>query len=333
MAIYHYTIIFAFFAITAIKFKNSKDSTAQGVAKVRHCESILEDSSERLFEDPYAHHMYYGSFVQTWLGGTKSRAIHDWFLKGIYDLLALRTKWIDDQIMERVSEAEQLVILGAGYDTRGFRLDLPDNFVVVEVDQPEVQSSKTKIMHSIAKTETAVASRLDIDSTNNNNNKGPTVEFLSINFNTDFIRKENLIDSTSLEMTKPTIVTLEGVTQYVPESSIATTLKQVHDLFPAGSLLLISYVPDSIYDESSKNYNKNLSRLLKIVEWKGEPWITSWNPESFALFLENDCGYKVVSDVGIAELNEQYLVPRNRALAENEKFGLERYVLASIVKS
>jgi len=321
----YYTILFAFVAIAVLKLKNSKDQTAQGVAKVRHCESILEDPSQRLYEDPYAHKMYDGSIVQTWLGGNKTRRIFDWFLKGMYDLLALRTKWIDDQIMAGVGDIEQLVILGAGYDTRGFRLDLPDNFVVVEVDQPDVQSSKSKIMHSIAKTDTAVASRLD------SNTKGPSVEFLSIDFNKDFIRKENLIDSTSLEMTKPTIVTLEGVTQYIPESSTANTLQQVRGLFPAGSLLLISYVPDDLYDESNMDYNKNLSRLLKAVELLGEPWITSWSPESFASFLET-CGYKVVSDVGIAELNEMYLVPRNRALADNEQPILERYALALIIK-
>ena len=51
MALY-YTFIFAFVAITVLKIKNSKDQTAQGIAKVRHCESILEDPSERLYEDP-----------------------------------------------------------------------------------------------------------------------------------------------------------------------------------------------------------------------------------------------------------------------------------------
>ena len=37
-----------------------------------------------------------------------------------------------------------MVILGAGYDTRGFRMDLPDTFRVMEVDQPAVQTIKKK---------------------------------------------------------------------------------------------------------------------------------------------------------------------------------------------
>ena len=325
MALY-YTFIFAFVAIAVLKFKNSKDQTAQGVAKVRHCESILEDPSERLYEDPYAHLMYDGSIVQTWLGGNKTRGLFDWFLKGMYDLLTLRTKWIDDEIIAAISagdaSAEQLVILGAGYDTRGFRLDLPEGFIAVEVDQPDVQSSKRKIIDSIAKTETDVASRL------NPTNGGPKVEFVSIDFNKDSIGEDTLMASSSLEGSKRTIVTLEGVTQYIPESSTADTLQKVHELFPAGSLLLISYVPDSLYEESN---NKKVSWLLKIVDSLGEPWITSWSPESFASFLGN-CGYRVISDVGFAELNEKYLVPRNRGLAKEEMVPLERYAVASVVK-
>ena len=61
----------------------------------------------------------------------------------------------------------QLVILGAGYDTRGFRLDLwkddnnkvddddEDNeFIVLEVDQPEVQEKKLLILQWIMKKDT-----------------------------------------------------------------------------------------------------------------------------------------------------------------------------------
>jgi hypothetical protein len=44
-----------------------KDGTAQGVAKVRHYESLHEES-KRLYFDPYAKNMYPGSFVQAWLG-------------------------------------------------------------------------------------------------------------------------------------------------------------------------------------------------------------------------------------------------------------------------
>jgi hypothetical protein len=56
--------------------------------------------------------------------------------------------------------AEQMIILGAGYDTRGFRLDLPDTFRVIEIDQPDVQALKIKKLVTIAKTDERILSRI-----------------------------------------------------------------------------------------------------------------------------------------------------------------------------
>ncbi len=308
-----------------------KDTTAQGIAKIRHGETILEDPSQRLYEDPFAEYMYFGSSITNVMGGNMFRKLLGWFQVGMFDVLTLRTKWIDDEIMNAANtkDVQQLLILGAGYDTRGFRLDLPKGFVVLEVDQPEVQASKLKKLRYLAKTDETVASRLDADSSNAN----ATVEHVSIDFNKDSICKETILDPTSLDGTKPTIVTLEGVTQYIPDTSTASTLTQVHSLFPEDSLLLISYVPDALYDRSNKSEKKlqQLDRFLKVVKWSNEPWVTSWSPESFESFLK-DCGFLVVSDVSVEELNDKYLVEKNRGLSDDEKLEMERYVVAKIVK-
>ena len=304
----------------------SKDMTAQGVAKIRHVETILEDP---LYEDPYAAYMYFGSSVTNLLGGNRTRKMFDWLQKGLFDVLTLRTKWIDDEIVTAANsaKAEQLLILGAGYDTRGFRLDLPDGFVTLEVDQPAVQSSKLKTMKKIGNFDAKVAARLEATT------GGPRVEHVSIDFNQDSVSEETILQPTSLEAKKKTIITLEGVTQYIPDTSTASTLKQVHGLFPKESLLLISYVPESLYDRTNKSKEslQQLDNLLKTAATFNEPWITSWSPDSFASFLK-ECGFQVLSDVSVEELNEKYLVPRNRGLKEDEKLELERYVVAKIVK-
>ena len=327
------TIIVAAIAFAIIKLKmglfKPKDRTAQGVAKIRHAETILEDPSQRLYEDPYAKYMFFGSSVQTLMGGERVRNLMGRVQVGMFDVITLRTKWIDDEIMTAANAktVQQLLILGAGYDTRGFRLNLPDGFFTLEVDQPEVQASKLSKLRYIAKTDETVASRFD-----SSNTHGPKVEHVSINFNTDSISKETIVDPTSLDSAKPTIVTLEGVTQYIPDTSTASTLKDVHSLLPEGSLLLISYVPDAFYDRTNKTEKalKQLDRFLKLMALS-EPWITSWSPEAFESFLK-ECGFQVISDVSVEELNDKYLVERNRGLAEHEKLELERYVVAKIVK-
>jgi O-methyltransferase involved in polyketide biosynthesis len=121
-----------------------KDSTAQGVAKVRHSEA-LHEPSKRLYYNQYVHAMYPGSFVQRWMGLDGISWVYSMIgANGVQEMLTIRTKWLDEQVLQAAPLLEQLVILGAGgYDTRTFRLDLPnDNFFVFEVNQPDVQAKK-----------------------------------------------------------------------------------------------------------------------------------------------------------------------------------------------
>ena len=306
-----------------------KDTTAQGLAKIRHCESILDDP---MYVDPYAHLMYPGSSVQTLLGGRATLAVADWFLDGIFDHLSLRTKWIDDAVLGRANDNnnsyyDQLVILGAGYDTRGFRLDLPDGFAVWEVDQPGVQSRKRRLMEGIAATDRAVGARLGKPSPS-----APHVEFLEIDFNADSIG-ERLVSQPAFDRTKPTIVTLEGVTQYIPNSATAGTLRQVRGFLSGGSVLVVSYVPSEVLDDTGSACPASAWRLrllLRFFAWIGEPWIGSYPTAGFESFLR-DSGYEIIENVGFSELNRRYLVPRNRGRKDEELCNTERYVIARAV--
>jgi len=322
----------------SMMWEAKKDSTAQGIAKIRHLESLLEDPTERLYEDPYAHYMYPLSWIQTSLGGYRSRSIFDFIMNGLFDHLTLRTKFIDDAILSRTSTAnqanqqneqqqhEQLVILGAGYDTRGFRLDLPDGFTVWEVDQPGVQSRKRKIMEGLAVTDKAVEARLGASSS------GPHVEFLEVDFNKDSIG-ERLVSQRTFDQTKPTIVTLEGVTQYIPMSALATTLKQVRNVLAKGSVILISYVYSEVMEQpelACPKTPRKLERTIRLITWSGEPWITYWKtPETFASFLK-EIGYEVIEDVTFSDLNKRYLVPVHRDRKDDDLCNLERYVVARV---
>eukprot|EP00536_Pseudo-nitzschia_multiseries_P013040 jgi/Psemu1/327067/estExt_fgenesh1_pg.C_5320002 len=299
----------------------------------------MHDESERLYSDPYAKYMYTGSFVMEWMGVSRSQQLFDVFFPGLLELLTLRTKWIDEQIAIHAthgandgigndgnSDCGQLVILGAGYDTRGFRMnDFPEGFKIIEVDQPSVQASKRRVLKEIAERDNLVASRL----------KDNTVTFVPIDFDHHGDSIGEALHS-FLEGDQRTIVVLEGVTQYIPKSSTASTLKQLHNLLPKGSVLLVSYVPQVIFDDPGQISSPDLIRfLLKGAEWSGEPWISAWTESGFAEFLSSDqCGgYEVLSDSAVEELEKQYLVPmrKNRRRSLNPIPPLERYVVARVV--
>mmetsp|Transcript_10851 Transcript_10851/g.31570 ORF Transcript_10851/g.31570 Transcript_10851/m.31570 type:complete len:348 (+) Transcript_10851:190-1233(+) len=339
----HCAILFAVVAVVFAKFlvRNVGDGSAQTIAKVRHVETMY-GKSERLYSDPYARYMYMGSFVMEWMGVSKSQRLFDIFFPGLLELLTLRTKWIDDQIAIHAARGDndsngddddddgshcgQLVILGAGYDTRGFRLNtFSEGFKIIEVDQPSVQASKRRVLQEIAEHNRQVASRL----------KDGTVTFVPMDFN-------NHGDSFGetlrifLDSDQCAIVVLEGVTQYIPKASTASTLKQLNNLLPKGSILLVSYVPQVLFDDPGQIAPPDSIRfLLKGAKWAGEPWISAWNKAGFSEFLSSELcgGYEILSDSAVTELEEQYLFPlrKNRGGSQRPIPPLERYVVARVV--
>ena len=296
-----------------------KDGTAQGVAKVRHYESLIPPE-QRLYHDPYAESMYDGSIVQSIMGSTNIDRVYGLFgMTGIYEVVSVRTKWLDEEIMLGTKpelSAKQLIILGAGYDTRGFRLDFPDEFVVYEVDQPEVQVKKLAKLNRVQQKEEdgRIASRM--------NSK---VQFVSVNFNQDSLQ-EQLKSHAGFQTNQPTIVTLEGVSQYIPKSSTAQTLKDIKDIVAPGSILLITYVDQSVLE----NPDWVSRTIMAMSHLAGEPWISGFSPTEFADFLQ-ECGYQVVSDTTIYDCNSKYLEPVQRKLADKHLFLMERFVVAKVL--
>ncbi|MBD0710416.1 SAM-dependent methyltransferase [Streptomyces sp. CBMA291] len=63
----------------------------------------------------------------------------------------LRTRVLDDFVLGSVHEGvRQVVLLGVGLDTRAFRLDLPSDCVVFEVDRAGVLAFKQRVLTDLA---------------------------------------------------------------------------------------------------------------------------------------------------------------------------------------
>lgn len=63
----------------------------------------------------------------------------------------LRTRVLDDFLLRSVgTSARQVVLLGAGLDTRAFRLDLPSDCVVFEIDRPGVLAFKQRVLTDLS---------------------------------------------------------------------------------------------------------------------------------------------------------------------------------------
>mmetsp|Transcript_24368 Transcript_24368/g.35436 ORF Transcript_24368/g.35436 Transcript_24368/m.35436 type:complete len:309 (-) Transcript_24368:44-970(-) len=302
----------------------NKDATAQGVAKVRHYESMFPEE-QRLYYDPYAGAMFLGSFVQEWIGTAGIESIYMWMgMPGLLEALTIRTKWIDDEIIHAVKEedAKQFIILGAGYDTRGFRLDLPDEFKTFEIDQPIVQQKKIENLQWLVKKKDAKEIKEKMES--------KKVEFISVDFNHDSL-DEKLATCEGYKSDRCSIITLEGVTQYIPKESTADTLKKMKKIVAPGSTLLISYIPAQWLDEDDAiEKPKAVRSIMKVAKAVGEPWISGWAPMDFADFLK-ECGYVVTSDSTMENYNNTYMESVGRKFGESAILNLERFAVAKVL--
>ena len=106
-------------------------STAVSVAACRAIESARIDA---WFHDELAQHVV----AETGLPAL-SRGLVAW--------VAVRTRFLDELVTRAVADGVgQVVIVGAGLDSRAYRLDLPRDVTVFEVDHAEVLSMKQRLL-------------------------------------------------------------------------------------------------------------------------------------------------------------------------------------------
>lgn len=112
--------------------------TALWTVRMRAQESARTDA---LFSDPLAAEFLAaaGAAGAPPGSGVLQRVLPDW--------LAVRTRFFDDHLLTAArAGCRQVVLLGAGLDTRAHRLDWPDGTQVFEVDLPAVQAFKERVL-------------------------------------------------------------------------------------------------------------------------------------------------------------------------------------------
>ncbi len=289
-----------------------KDGTAQGVAKQRLIES-LANPGKRVIYDPFAHYFVFGTTLIKIMGHKLSVWLTKLMTPGFHEHLISRTRFIDD-LIEGQEGIEQYVILGAGYDSRPYRLKLPPTMMIFEVDQKEVQDLKKE--------------KMPADTSNLNN-----VTFISIDFNTQTIT-ERLLEA-GFNPSKPSVFTLEGVSQYITKEAVDDTFKEIAELTKGQkTIFYMSYVdqllknnPEQCFGTGYKNATKKANLIQNLAAKVGEPWISFYTHEELKTMLTKH-GFAITDDKALEDLNEKYFAPVERALPEHHLFNLERNLVA-----
>ena len=138
------------------------------------------------------------------------------------------------------------------------------------MDQAEVQTRKR--------------TRLPKDVPNRDN-----IVYVTIDFNHQSV-SEQLLDA-GFDTGKSTIVTLEGVTQYISKAFVST-LQELNALTNDGAILFVSYVnsllnedPQACFGEGYSKPAKRAAMITKMSAKVGEPWISFYTPQEMNRIL------------------------------------------------
>ncbi len=267
--------------------------TAQYMAFFRALET-QRDINDRLFSDPYAVHFLDSklrlatrlskyAIVSKYISNKINKKIPGAFSSGI-----ARTKYIDELLKTAISNgAEQVIILGAGFDTRAVRLDFFKTIPVIEIDHPNTSNFKAEIYK------------------NRIGQIPENVRFLQIDFNKQSL--DQLAIEHNLDFSKPTAVIWEGVTNYLTEETVKNTFSFISK-FAKNSYVIFTYVDKDILDKPESFLGGK--KLLDDLEKLEEHWTFGFQPQELPHYL-NQFDIQLLEDLGADEYRQKFLPNRS----------------------
>ena len=226
---------------------------AAQIAGVRAAETHLPEN-ERVFEDPYAQY-FLSDAERADLGNLEKLraglAMYDQMRPGVNGAIVARIRFIDEYLLECIhGDFKQLVIIGAGYDTRAYRFDeLTNTLTVFEVDHPTTQQVKKEKIQSIF------------------DNLPPHVTYVPVVFGVDSLAHKLLEAGYDPDMR--TLFIVEGLVMYIPPPAVEGLLRFVTTSSGPGSSLVADYFEESVIDGSSPLPEAQV--LRQFVENEGAP--------------------------------------------------------------
>jgi methyltransferase (TIGR00027 family) len=277
-----------------VKSLDRLKSSAIGAATVRAFAALEADERLRNPDHLAQALLDPGSGAVPQAGAVDSfRAQLEGILPGAYHFQNSRTMYFDDLVRQALADGmRQVVILGAGFDTRAYRIGDPDGGArFFEVDAPALQAEKrAKIAHLFGQEPAHVA-------------------YLPLDFNIQSLAE--LLAVPGYDAALPTFFLWEGVTYYLTAAGIDATLGFVAGHAAPGSRIAFDYMPAGMIDGSGSYYGGAESR--SYMGKFGEPLLFGIQEDGIAAFLE-DRGFALRSAISFADLERRYLTEPNGAL-------------------
>ncbi|MBN2413454.1 SAM-dependent methyltransferase [candidate division KSB1 bacterium] len=189
----------------------------------------------------------------------------------LYGYFIARTAYMDQIFRESLEEnIPQIVLLGAGYDTRSFRFanNIRDT-KIFELDIQTTQNHKKQLLQAV-----------DI--------KTPgQLSFVSMNFKKDSL--DRVLVNAGFDIAGKTLFIWEGVSYYLTAGAVDDILYFVRKNSPAGSIIVFDYMTTKI--ESIK---------------QGEPFLFWIDPTQIAGFL-SEREFTILEHLDVNDIENRFL--------------------------
>jgi methyltransferase (TIGR00027 family) len=264
--------------------KEAKASrTAEYMALFRAIELTLPPG-RRLFEDRFAAAFLsptlrlVASLSRFRLAGAFVRAYIDHQWPGARTSAVARTKFIDDAVEAALSLGiVQVVILGAGFDARAYRIPGIERAAVFEVDHPFTSAKKRRVV------EEALGSLPH------------HVRYVPLDFNSDSLSM--MMSSTDYDPSLRTLFIWEGVTNYLTEAAVDGTLRWCATA-AVGSTVLFTFIDRQVL--VSPETFEGAAKVFATLSAVEERWTFGLDPSRLSTYLDAR-GFMLDKDVGASD--------------------------------
>ncbi len=270
--------------------KQRKSRTAEATTFFRALESRRPEA-ERVCYDPYAMRFLGRANIRVIMSGFIARAIvRDLAKRGLassYGGVVARTRFIDDLLSRQLEEGlDQLVILGAGYDSLAYRLPaLAGETCVFEVDHPATQQRKIARVKKVFDSMPARVTYVPVDMAGS--------------------RLDEALLRSGFRPELRSLFILEGLSMYLPAPAIDGLLAFIAGSAP-GSALVFDYVYREALEGSTEF--PDAAAWLAFLNRLGEPPVFGIPRGGLAEFLEAR-GFTSVEEISYAHLADKYFPP------------------------
>ena len=230
-------------------------------------------------------------------------------LPGLHEYMIARTAYFDHVFINALNHnIPQIVLLGAGYDSRAYRFENLNNATqIIELDIAPTQNRKKKCLKK---------ARINIPG---------NVTLAPIDFNKDSL--EFVLEKAGYKNNEKTLFIWEGVSYYLDPASVDTTLYFVSHSSHHESILAFDYAITISEDNIHNYYGVKEFVQTWMKHHSNEAFIFAIDEGGMESYLKQR-GLKIVDHLDNEEIERTFLIDEKGSLI-GQITGLFRFVSAS----